>query len=479
MPEQTIPELSARPHSSNPENSKDTLETTTTCQDDVEHKRRSSHSSKPNSKDRGSSEHLYESVLTNTSTSDQRLSSPVAATKTPTISYWWFSNWLPISSPHMPQDSNLKSVFDLPPQNCAQSICSTTSKVSASLDSSKVLMDSQTPGKIVIKSDQSSSWYEWISAYLYDAKEKRKAVEDTLPEQIKTSEDLSQKYSQLSQKTQHETISSWSSWLKESGCQIKDLHKTSLAGSNKFNYGVPSSLASGTSTLKRSSRARVENEEDNRSSQAIVTSEKMPPKCNNSQDANNRSVNTSGNTQLNLLLPPLRSTYGMYEAPSTLEKVTRILQFKPQKSTHRIFLTSETPKLKKALVIGVHGLFPAPFLRTVIGQPTGTSSRFANYAAKAVRRWAINHGADECEIEELALEGGGRIIERVENLWKILLNWVNHAREADFVMVACHSQGVPVAIILISRLIEFGIVSTCRIGVCAMGELSYLLYISY
>ena len=36
------------------------------------------------------------------------------------------------------------------------------------------------------------------------------------------------------------------------------------------------------------------------------------------------------------------------------------------------------------------------------------------------------------------------------------------------VMVACHSQGVPVAIMLISKLISFGCLQGARVGVCAM-----------
>lgn len=53
---------------------------------------------------------------------------------------------------------------------------------------------------------------------------------------------------------------------------------------------------------------------------------------------------------------------------------------------------------------------------TVIGQPTGTSIRFANHAAAAIRRWGDQHGCVDCEIEKVALEGEGKIAERVDNL---------------------------------------------------------------
>ncbi|KAL8943807.1 MAG: hypothetical protein Q9211_000850 [Gyalolechia sp. 1 TL-2023] len=108
-----------------------------------------------------------------------------------------------------------------------------------------------------------------------------------------------------------------------------------------------------------------------------------------------------------------------------------------------------------------------PLIRSVLGQPTGTSIRFADGAATAIQNWTRARGY-ECTIEKVALEGEGRIIERVNMLWKLLLNWMDNIRQADLVMVACHSQGVPVAIMLIAKLIEFGCIQDARIGVCAM-----------
>ncbi|KAK8117506.1 uncharacterized protein PG998_005787 [Apiospora kogelbergensis] len=131
-------------------------------------------------------------------------------------------------------------------------------------------------------------------------------------------------------------------------------------------------------------------------------------------------------------------------------------------------LLKSLPRIKKAIAIGVHGLFPASFLRPVIGQPTGTSIRFANHAAEAIRRWADSHGCADCEIEKVALEGEGKIGDRVDNLWKLLLNWIDHIRKADLILLACHSQGVPVGVMLVAKLIDLGIITTARIGICAM-----------
>jgi len=68
----------------------------------------------------------------------------------------------------------------------------------------------------------------------------------------------------------------------------------------------------------------------------------------------------------------------------------------------------------------------------------------------------------------VALEGEGRIEERVGLLWKLMLNWIEDIRKADFILVACHSQGVPVTISLIAKLIAFGCLNGARIGICAM-----------
>ncbi|KAL2878160.1 hypothetical protein SGCOL_006410 [Colletotrichum sp. CLE4] len=132
----------------------------------------------------------------------------------------------------------------------------------------------------------------------------------------------------------------------------------------------------------------------------------------------------------------------------------------------------ETPKIKKAIAIGVHGLFPAMYLRAMVGQPTGTSLRFANLGAEAIRRWTDAHGCTDCEIEKVALEGDGKIADRVDNLWKLLLNWIEHIRNADLILVASHSQGVPVGVMLLAKLIDLGIITNAKIGVCAMAGVS-------
>ncbi|SPO02932.1 related to Rotein of unknown function [Cephalotrichum gorgonifer] len=170
----------------------------------------------------------------------------------------------------------------------------------------------------------------------------------------------------------------------------------------------------------------------------------------------------------NLLLPSFKSTYRMKDNPSIMRQITDFLLRTKQPPANHVYRVKEPPKIKKALAIGIHGLFPASYLKPIIGQPTGTSLRFANLSAEAIRRWADSNGHEDCEIEKIALEGEGKIFDRVNNLWTLLLNWIEDIRHADLIIIACHSQGVPVSVILLAKLIDFGIIKNAKIGVCAM-----------
>ncbi|PHH80093.1 hypothetical protein CDD83_3796 [Cordyceps sp. RAO-2017] len=159
----------------------------------------------------------------------------------------------------------------------------------------------------------------------------------------------------------------------------------------------------------------------------------------------------------------------MKENPSILQQIASFLLRTSQPAASHVLRVAEPPRIRKAIAIGVHGLFPAPYLRPMIGQPTGTSLRFAGLCADAIRRWADAHGCGDCEIEKVALEGEGRIGDRVDNLWKLLLNWIDHIRRADLVMLASHSQGVPVSVMLLDKLLAMGVVAAeAKVGVCAM-----------
>ena len=153
------------------------------------------------------------------------------------------------------------------------------------------------------------------------------------------------------------------------------------------------------------------------------------------------------------------------------------------KATPRhVYRTSAKPKVKKAISLGVHGFFPAPLIQKVLGQPTGTSIRFANYGASAIKAWCEANQPEikDVEIEKVALEGEGLVSDRVDTLWKLMLNWLSHLRQADFILVACHSQGVPVAVSLMAKLIQLGCLNAnARIGICAMAGINLGPFLDY
>ncbi|OHW91143.1 hypothetical protein CSPAE12_10134 [Colletotrichum incanum] len=202
------------------------------------------------------------------------------------------------------------------------------------------------------------------------------------------------------------------------------------------------------------------------------TAPKEPPLKPGTPKTNTSQETFSKTTPPNLLLPSFGSTYRMKDNPSIVKQITSLLLRTQQPPANHVYRVKETPKIKKAIAIGVHGLFPAMYLRPMVGQPTGTSLRFANLGAEAVRRWTDSHGCPDCEIEKVALEGEGKIADRVDNLWKLLLNWIEQIRNADLILVACHSQGVPVGVMLLAKLIDLGIITNAKIGVCAMAGVS-------
>ena len=191
----------------------------------------------------------------------------------------------------------------------------------------------------------------------------------------------------------------------------------------------------------------------------------------------------------NIILPTLRDTFPAVHTPGYVERLTtylaqslRIPGSQPPPPPQHVCMVQHPPKIKRAVALGVHGFFPAPLIQKVLGQPTGTSIRFANYAATSIKNWCQEHQPDlkNVEIEKVALEGEGYIADRVTTLWKLLLNWLSHLRQADFILVACHSQGVPVAIMLVAKLIQLGCLSAnVKLGVCAMAGVNLGPFFEY
>lgn len=123
-------------------------------------------------------------------------------------------------------------------------------------------------------------------------------------------------------------------------------------------------------------------------------------------------------------------------------------------------LMGSANKVKRILVIGVHGFFPNKMIRPIIGNPTGTSSKFANEAEKAIIRYCVENDmmsendARDMSIAKIALEKEGKIFDRTSFFLDVLIKWEAELNEADCILFAAHSQGCVVSILLLARLIN-------------------------
>ncbi|KAG1727263.1 uncharacterized protein EDB91DRAFT_1164267 [Suillus paluster] len=118
---------------------------------------------------------------------------------------------------------------------------------------------------------------------------------------------------------------------------------------------------------------------------------------------------------------------------------------------------------QRAVVIGVHGWFPGAVMRTVIGEPTGTSSKFVNMAVQALEEFQDKHNVKLSKITKIPLEGEGTISRRVDKLYQNLIGnkeWMDDLQNADVIFFATHSQGSIVSTHILDRLIAEGHIRT-------------------
>ncbi|CCK68796.1 uncharacterized protein KNAG_0B03540 [Huiozyma naganishii CBS 8797] len=137
----------------------------------------------------------------------------------------------------------------------------------------------------------------------------------------------------------------------------------------------------------------------------------------------------------------------------------------PQKYLYRVSPYSKLQELSdagkrpiKVLLVGVHGFFPKKMFRTFIGEPTGTSTKFVNEAERVVLDY-FKEKSTQIEVSKIALEKEGEIFERVDYFYEIMKKWVKAINNADLIYFVSHSQGCPVTIILLAKLIETGIIN--------------------
>ncbi|KAJ3852998.1 hypothetical protein EV368DRAFT_39790 [Lentinula lateritia] len=112
---------------------------------------------------------------------------------------------------------------------------------------------------------------------------------------------------------------------------------------------------------------------------------------------------------------------------------------------------------KNVVVIGIHGWFPSAVMRSMLGEPTGTSTKFVNMMEQALAEFQSTHGLKFDKVTKIPLEGEGTIDRRIEKLYENLMSnrsWVDDIHNADVIFVATHSQGSVVSTHLIDRLIR-------------------------
>ncbi|KAL9612513.1 MAG: hypothetical protein Q9167_002898 [Letrouitia subvulpina] len=347
-------------------------------------------------------------------------------------------------------------------------------------------------------SHQSRSWLaSWVSKPLakdepncglqHDTSKTPQNAVDTLPSQKEDTPVVNESALAESQPSVPGKAPGWAFWSKSTSPQGKNINPTENVGEL--------AMAQSTSPPKVENVAvdKLKTLQNNFRETPSTIDQALPqtPKGNlqkghtiegtkklRQDQSNSTDTKNSKNSAPNSLLPLFHLTYSTVERTSLLESVSWLWPYKQPVNKKHVNRIQESPRIKRAIAIGVHGYFPAPLIRSVLGQPTGTSIRFADGAANAIQTWTESHGYS-CEIEKVALEGEGKILERLDLLWNLLLNWIDNIRRADFVYVACHSQGVPVALMLIAKLIGFGCVQKSKIGVCAMAGVNLGPFIEY
>ncbi|KAI9265813.1 hypothetical protein EDC94DRAFT_516513 [Helicostylum pulchrum] len=147
-------------------------------------------------------------------------------------------------------------------------------------------------------------------------------------------------------------------------------------------------------------------------------------------------------------------------------------------------MKSSDPKTivdKRIVVVGVHGWFPMKLVRSMIGEPTGTSLKFCEQMASGVKLYfQTEHGVtlSKDAITMVPLEGEGKVEDRVSQLYaKLIANsvWLEAVSSADVILWATHSQGTPVSVMLLQKLLERGHIHIIRQSVCllAMAGISH------
>ncbi|KAI8356196.1 hypothetical protein BD560DRAFT_201067 [Blakeslea trispora] len=161
----------------------------------------------------------------------------------------------------------------------------------------------------------------------------------------------------------------------------------------------------------------------------------------------------------------------------TVQAIQSILSFQPRQPT--VLDSLKQGPESKIVVIGVHGWFPMKLVRSMMGEPTGTSVRFCQQMTLAIQTYfKEHHGWDipDHMITSIPLTWEGKVLKRVEHLYQLVLDeYADTLRSANVVVWATHSQGTPVSTILLQQLIQEGLIDPKKQPVCmlAMAGISH------
>lgn len=205
-------------------------------------------------------------------------------------------------------------------------------------------------------------------------------------------------------------------------------------------------------------------------STTIETGE-QPPKGGTSIRSQAGSPSKDVKEKPNLIFPDFDVCFDpMSQPPSLLGRLWCLLA--SSKHCPRIQLSRKAPAtISRAVCIGIHGYFPIKMIRSLIGEPTGTSLKFATAASMSIKQWGEQNHQDP-EISLISLEGEGKVAKRLEMLHQQLEDHMSQIVDADFIFVACHSQGSPVAVQLVAKMISDGKVDHAKIVILCMASVS-------
>ncbi|KAG0687006.1 hypothetical protein C6P40_003035 [Pichia californica] len=177
----------------------------------------------------------------------------------------------------------------------------------------------------------------------------------------------------------------------------------------------------------------------------------------------------------NIIVPQIEDTLPLLSTHNLViggvKRIKKMLGYTDTKDNN-LFRKDEPTIFKRVLIIGVHGFFPTKMIRPIIGEPTGTSMKFAQVGESAVLQWAKDNNMN-IEIQKIALEKEGKIFDRVDFFFDILKNSANDIKKADLIFFCAHSQGTPVSIILLSKLLEYGIIDeNKKVGLLGMAGIN-------